>query len=109
MRSGCRWRWNGGVGVGLWLVALLLTFALPCLSGAVLPSQDEIDAILDVCATNQPTTWVGSGSEVLACSAYLNPWPSPPPVGISQDAATGAITQLYVNEDEDVEWQVLWR
>ena len=95
------WRWNGGVGVGVWLVALLLTFALPCLAQTPPPSQDEIDAIIDICVTNRPSSWATITSDWTNCNGFFNAWPDSNPPGIEQITSTGAITRLYAHDDDD--------
>ena len=86
--------------MGVWLVALLLAFALPCQSGSP-PSQDEKDALIDICLTNRPSTWATITSNWTNCSGFFNAWPSSNPPGIEQDATTGAITYLYAYDDDD--------
>ena len=98
----CRWKWNGGVGVGAWLFALLLAFALPCLAQTPPPSQEEISALIDICVTNRPAEWAKLTSKWTNCSAFFKSWPSPVP-GIGQNTSTGAITVMYVCDD--LEWQ----
>ena len=85
--------------MGVWLVALLLAFALPCLAGTPPPpSLDEIDAIIDICVTNRPAFWATITSNWTNCSDFFNSWPSNLP-GIGQNPTTSAITLLYAYDD----------
>jgi hypothetical protein len=59
------------------------------------PSQDEIDAIIDICVTNRPSTWATITSNWTNCNGSFKPWPSSPVDGISQRIPFGEITSLY--------------
>jgi len=87
--------------VGVWLVALLLAFALPCLAQAPPPSQDENDALIDICETNRPAFWARNTSNWTNCSGFFNAWPESDPPGIVQNITTGAVT--YYAYDDAVE------